>query len=40
MPEAGIPSLDRIMRDSGFDLPRISLPRTPVNRVEKKGQGY
>jgi hypothetical protein len=27
-----------VMRDPGFDFPRITLPRTPVNKGKKKGR--
>ena len=28
------------MQDLGYELPRIPLPRTPVNKGKKKGRGH
>jgi hypothetical protein len=28
------------MHNAGYELPRITIPRTPVNKAKKKGQGF
>jgi hypothetical protein len=28
------------MQDLGYELPRISIPRTPVNKGKRKGRRY
>jgi hypothetical protein len=28
------------MQDLGYELPRIPIPRTPVNKGKRKGRGY
>jgi len=28
------------MQDLGYELPRIPIPRTPVNKGKEKGRGY
>jgi hypothetical protein len=31
---------DEAMQDLGYELPRINIPRTPVNKGKKEGRGY
>ena len=29
-----------VMQDLGYELPRISIPRTPVNKIKEKRKGW